>query len=90
MLYFKKDVIYVWNAEVLNVGNMPEKKYRYFFHWVRQTNKWSVHFQKKCTHATYLECQVPCESKNNKRQPYRVMQGFATSVEVINDKIIIK
>jgi len=65
-------------------------KYRFFFHWVRQTGKWSVHFKKQCIHAEHLECNLPCETKIKKTQPYRVMQGYASNVEVINDKIIIK
>lgn len=69
---------------------MKNKKYRFYFHWVKQTDKWSVHFKNECIHAEHLECNVPCEAKKNKRQPYRVMRGFASQVNVKNDKITIK
>jgi hypothetical protein len=66
------------------------KSYRFFYHWVRATDKWSVHFRKQCIHADFLKCNVPCESKNNKTQPYRVMRGFAKEVNVENSTITIK
>ena len=66
------------------------RKYRFYFHWVRHTDKWSVHFRNKCTHATNLKCNLPCEAKKNKRQPYRVMQGFAENVRIENDTIYIE
>lgn len=71
---------------------MEKKKYRFFYHWVRQTDKWSVHFKKSCIHTKHIKCEVPCESKMNKRQPYRVMQGWATEVvsDLETDTITIK
>jgi hypothetical protein len=74
---------------VLNVGDMS-KKYRFSYHWVRQTNMWSVHFKKECIHKEHIECHTKCESKINKTQPYRTMQGFATEIIVEENKIIIK
>jgi len=72
-------------------------KWRFFYHWVRATNKWSVHFRTNCIHTDHIECNVPCESKINTRQPYRVMQGFAKEIEVHEssdgmnvEKIVIK
>lgn len=65
-------------------------QYRFYYHWVRQTNKWSVHFRNKCTHVDHLMCNVPCETKINKRQPYRVMQGFAELVTVDVDNSVAR
>lgn len=77
--------------EVLNVDDM-EKKYRFFYHWVRATDKWSVHFRNTCTHAAHIKCEVPAESKMNKRQPLRVMRGWASEINICEDEdtIIIK
>lgn len=44
----------------------------------------SVHFKKTCHVVTDIKCNVACETKYNKTQPYLVMQGFAK--EVIIDK----
>lgn len=88
MLDTKKDVKLVWNVEALNADSMKDN-YRFFYHWVRATDKWSVHFKNKCIHASHLKCNVPCSSKMNKQQPLRVMRGWANSVEVKNDTIII-
>lgn len=42
----------------------------------------SVHFRNTCTPVDNIVCEVPYETKWNKRQPYLVMQGFASEVEV--------
>ena len=85
----KKVVCHVLIVEVQNVHKMKNVKYRFYYHWVRQTNKWSVHFKNKCVHAKHIKCNVPCESKINNAQPLRVMRGFAESVEFNNDILII-
>ena len=59
-------------------------KYRFFYHWRKQTDAWTVHFRGKCIPVDSIKCLVPCETKKNKRQPVRVMQGFACNVEVDN------
>lgn len=61
---------------------MKTKTYRFFFHWNKPTSKWSVHFRGQCLIVDHIECNVPCISKINKRQPFRVMQGFATDVTI--------
>ena len=62
------------------------KNKRFFFHWVKATNLWSIHFNKTCTHIEHLICKVPCETKINKRQPVRVMQGFCKEVVIKDNK----
>ena len=49
----------------------------------------SVHFKKSCTVVDDIICQVPCETKWKKTQPRLVMQGFANSVKIINNKAYI-
>lgn len=66
------------------------KKYRFFYHYYRQKKKMSVHFKGSCIVVNNIKCEVPCETKYNKRQPYLVMQGFASSVEIKNNIAVIK
>lgn len=66
------------------------KGYRFFYHYRRSDKKMSIHFKKQCIVASEVICNVSCETKRNKIQPYLVLQGFCNTVEVINDKIIIK
>lgn len=66
------------------------KKYRFFYHYYKQKGKMSIHFRGSCSVVDHIECHVPCETKWNKGQPQLVMQGFASNVEFINNKAIIK
>lgn len=74
---------------------MNEKKYRFYFHYNKPLSKlknehyWTVHYKKQCLTATEIQCNVITESKTNKLQPFVVMQGFAQSVEIIENKLII-
>ena len=45
----------------------------------------TVHFKKQCIVVKDVKCQVPCETKWNKTQPYLIMQGMATNVEIIDN-----
>lgn len=67
-----------------------EKQYRFFYHYRRSDKKMSVHFRKQCMPCDDVICKVPCETKRNKIQPYLVLQGFASNVNYIGDKIIIE
>jgi hypothetical protein len=51
---------------------------RFFYHYRKCDGQMSVHFQGQC---------VPC--KGNKRQPFLVMQGWATKIDKIGDKVLI-
>lgn len=66
------------------------RKYRFFYHYFKKEKRMSIHFKKSCTVVDDIQCEVPCNTKWNKTQPYLVMQGFATSVEIIDGKAIIK
>lgn len=77
-----------------NIKKMS-KKYRFFLHYNKPLSKqkgthlWSVHFRNTCYFTENIECNLPTESKLNKRQPYVVMRGFAEKVEVVDNKLII-
>jgi hypothetical protein len=62
------------------------KKYRFFYHYFRAKKAMSVHWRGKCYVVNHVVCNVPCETKWNKRQPYLVMQGFADKA-VIGDEV---
>jgi len=59
------------------------KQYKFFYHFFKQKKKMSIHFRKSCIIVDNVVCNVPCETKWNKRQPMLVMQGKAKSVKVI-------
>jgi len=64
---------------------------RFFFHFnkpesLRQKKiLWSVHWKNTCSIVEKITCQVACESKANKRQPYAVMRGFAHNVIIVTE-----
>lgn len=68
------------------------KKYRYFYHYYRQYKCMSVHFRGSCYKTSNVICNVPSETKWNKRQPNLVVQGWAHSIKFddVNDSIIIE
>ncbi len=66
------------------------KKYKFFYHYYKQKKKMSVHFRGSCTVIDNINCQVPCKSKYRKTQPYLVMEGYATSVELIENIALIQ
>jgi hypothetical protein len=63
--------------------------YRFFFHWRKREDRWTVHFRGKCIDCGDVVCLVPCETKKNKRQPVRVCQGFCMEVQVVKDRAYI-
>lgn len=66
------------------------KKYRFFYHYYKQFKCLSVHYRGKCHRVKHIDCQVATESKYNKSQPFLVMQGFASELVFVDDKVIIK
>lgn len=66
------------------------KKYRFFYHYFKGKKKMSIHFKNKCNIVDNIICEVPCETKWNKRQPYLVMRGFCSDVIIKNNIAIIK
>lgn len=50
----------------------------------------SVHFRGVCYQTKNIDCRVPCYTKWNETQPNLVMIGKATSIEISEEKIIIK
>lgn len=58
------------------------KKYRFFYHYYKKYKMMSIHFRGKCHRVHDIICNVPCETKWNKRQPNLVMRGWATNVKI--------
>lgn len=67
-----------------------DKKYRFFYHYRRSDKRMSVHFMKQCIPCENVICNVPCETKRNKTQPFLVLQGFAKNIRFDNNNVIIE
>lgn len=50
----------------------------------------SIHFKNQCIPVENVNCLVPCETKRNKIQPYLVLQGYCTEIEIQGETGIIK
>ena len=66
------------------------KKYRFYFHYYRRFDEMSIHFKGYCMRAKEVICECPIETKWNNQQPKVVLQGWAESVEIINEICYIK
>jgi hypothetical protein len=69
---------------------MARKSYVFFYHFRKCDKRMSVHFRDQCYPCQDVICNVPCATKRNKRQPYLVMRGKATSIKRQADTIIIE
>lgn len=65
------------------------KKYRFFFHYRKQTKQMTVHFRGQCIPTQNVECHAQCNTKWNKIQPNLVLQGFCSNIEILKNKVII-
>lgn len=61
------------------------KKYRFFYHYRKQTKGMTVHFRGRCIPCKNVICDLPSETKWNKSQPQLVMQGFCHDVMLTTD-----
>lgn len=68
---------------------MKEKLYRYFYHYNKQHKKMTVHFRGTCYITKNVTCNVPCETKWNMAQPNLVMRGWASSIQINEENIVI-
>lgn len=66
-----------------------KKPKRFFFHYYKQKDKWSVHYNRKCHIVDNIICLEKIESKNNQRQPRKVIQGFTKKIEINNGQATI-
>jgi hypothetical protein len=66
------------------------KKYKFFYHFYKAKKCMSVHFKGKSYTAKHIICNVSCQTKWNKRQPYLVMEGYAINVSITDDLAIIE
>ncbi len=60
-------------------------KWRFFYHFNKQHKKMSIHYRNQCYIVNDVVCEVPCETKWNKRQPRLAMQGFARNLTIKNN-----
>jgi hypothetical protein len=71
------------------------KPRRFFFHFNKPLSKqrkgvvWSVHYKNQCMFVNNIICNVPCESKTNRRQPYAVIRGMANDITIVENTAII-
>ena len=66
------------------------KKYVFFYHYYKQKKMMSVHFKKTCHITSNVICNVPCQTRWSKRQPYIVMKGICSEIIIDKDSITIK
>lgn len=64
-------------------------KHRFFYHYRRSTKGMTVHYRGQCIPCKNVHCHVSTETKWNKQQPHLVIQGFASSVEISDDTVVI-
>jgi hypothetical protein len=60
-------------------------KKRFFFHFRKSTGDLTLHWNKTCIPIKNVKVGVPTETKWNKQQPKVVIQGFASSVEIVDN-----
>ena len=65
------------------------KPRRFFYHYNKHQDKWSIHFLGKCHIVDKIICNTAVESKKNNRQPKAVMQGFSKLIDISDDVGII-
>jgi hypothetical protein len=67
------------------------KSTKFFFHYNKPasrtlgSHKLSVHWKGVCHIVDSIDCKVPTRSKINKRQPFVVIEGRASSVVINRD-----
>lgn len=66
------------------------KKYRFFYHFRRSDKKMSIHFKNQCIPVLDVVCNVPCETKRNKIQPFLVLQGYCSNIRIEGEKGFIE
>lgn len=64
----------------------PKGTKRFFFHYNKQHDCWSVHFSGQCFIVEEIECSVPKEGHKQNIQPRRIIRGWAQAVIVTPDK----
>ena len=72
------------------------KQRKFFLHYNKPLSQqrgemWmSVHFRDTCNFVKHVRCEVPIWSKQRKRQPRCVMEGYATEIVVKDDVALIR
>jgi len=66
------------------------RKYRFFYHFRKQTGGMTVHFRNVCYPVKNVICKTQCQTKWSDKQPRLVMQGFAKNVKIENSTAYIE
>lgn len=53
---------------------------RFFYHYNKQQKCLTVHHNNQCLPTDNIVCLVPTESKDNKTQPHKTIQGWCTNI----------
>lgn len=78
-----------WYAGVMRRNHkafIMKNRRRFFFHYNKQASRaageprLTVHWKGRCHLVAKVDCRVPVESKNNKRQPLCVLQGWSARI----------
>ncbi len=81
--------------EIRQIPGKRISKFRAWFHYNKPKSKergypqLTLHFKNKCLTLDKITVLCPTESKNNRSQPFCVMQTWAKMVKVENNKAII-
>ncbi len=54
----------------------------FWFHYNKKNKCMTIHWHGQCLYVDELDCQVPCKSKFNTKQPKIVMRGLASAVDI--------
>lgn len=80
----KKEVVTPVTVATGGVVNMRRNgKHRFFYHYFRQKDMMTIHFDNVCYLVNDVVCQVSCETKWSVRQPRLRMVGWATRIETL-------
>lgn len=62
---------------------------RFFYHYNKIKKCLTVHFANKCLLTDNVTVLVPTESKDNKSQPHKTIQGWCTNINYSQQHTII-
>ena len=60
------------------------KKYRFWFHYYKPKDNWSLHYRDKCYYGLdhIVTDNVSIETHSRKSQPRKIVRGFAKEVKI--------
>lgn len=78
-------------SKYCNIEKENKENKRFFFHYNKPESKrqgknvLTVHWKGECIPVNSVKCHVAIESHSNKRQPYCVLRGWASSVTLVEN-----